>query len=107
MPGHEKTLRWTRGPALPGVDPAERQVRRAVWARHQDDRRMAALSSGRLNFVGALLILMVALVLSFSASTNALERAALAQESRVAPQEQPVVRTVSGTASAEASWVRS
>lgn len=85
---------------LLNVDSAERKARRTVWMRNRDERRATSYRKGQVGFVGALVALLIALVLSFSTSTSALERAALAKEldqrqAVVAEQENGEIRPAS------------
>ncbi len=91
---------------LPGVNADERSARRAVWMRNRSEGHAAQTWSGQCGFVGALVVLLIAMALSFATSSNALERAALAQQveafdSSVEPVDAPVIRPAAASDAAD------
>lgn len=77
--GRTPRRRSSQTATLPGVDPEERRIRRAVWMRNQGQRQDDHLLRGKLGFAAALLVLALMLGTALTTSTSALERAATAQ----------------------------
>jgi hypothetical protein len=77
LPGRGQNMTHS---SLPGVDTTERTARRTVWMRNQSARRAQHEWGGKVGFASALAALLIAVALSFATSSNALERAALAQQ---------------------------
>ena len=78
--GRKRLQRSNQSATLPGVNPEERRVRRAVWMRSQGQRQDDNQLRGKLGFAAALVALMLMLGTALTTSTSALERAATAQQ---------------------------